>query len=106
MLYWLWLSIKARSLFFFSASNPSILMGGMMGESKYEVLAFVPNDVKPKTIRVSVPASKGDIIKLMVQHGFSLPVVFKPDVGERGWMVRIIRSDNDITSYLSEIKTD
>jgi len=29
--YWLWLSLKARSLVFFSASNPGILMGGMFG---------------------------------------------------------------------------
>jgi hypothetical protein len=106
ILYWLWLSIKARSLFFFSASNPSILMGGMMGESKYDVLTLLPNEVKPKTIRVSIPSSKGDVITLLVQHGLSLPVVFKPDLGERGWMVKIIRSDDDITSYLAEIKVD
>jgi len=37
-LYWLWLSVRARSLLFFSASNPGILSGGMLGESKSEVL--------------------------------------------------------------------
>jgi hypothetical protein len=35
---WIWYALKERSLFYFSASNPSIPTGGMMGESKYEVL--------------------------------------------------------------------
>ncbi|MEP6789425.1 MAG: M24 family metallopeptidase, partial [Acidobacteriota bacterium] len=30
--YYPWLALKSRSLFFFSASNPGILMGGMFGE--------------------------------------------------------------------------
>jgi hypothetical protein len=41
--YWLWLSVKARSLFFFSAANPSIESGGMLGESKYRILKNVPD---------------------------------------------------------------
>ncbi len=39
-LYWFWYSLRTRSLFFFSASNPSILMGGMMGESKFDVISI------------------------------------------------------------------
>ena len=38
ILYWVWLSLRARSFVFFSASNPGIPMGGMFGESKYELL--------------------------------------------------------------------
>jgi hypothetical protein len=44
--YWLWLSVKARSLFFFSAANPSIENGGMLGESK---LRFSTGSPLPQT---------------------------------------------------------
>jgi len=37
VLYYFWLSIRARSFFFFSASNPSIETGGMLGESKFGI---------------------------------------------------------------------
>lgn len=53
--YWLWLSIKARSLFFFSASNPSIETGGLLGESKIDILNRISDEFKPKTL--FVPAS-------------------------------------------------
>lgn len=106
MIYWLWLSVKARSLFFFSASNPEIPSGGMMGESKYDVLALVPEEVKPKTIRINVPSTTDQVIESIRAGGLQLPVVFKPDLGERGWMVRIIHSRQDIDLYMKEIRID
>lgn len=105
-IYWLWLSLKARSLFFFSASNPSILMGGMFGESKSQVLDLVPADVKPKTILVHLPVSKEGVLDVMKENGFSFPVIFKPDLGERGWMVKRIFSEDDVDHYLTAIKID
>jgi hypothetical protein len=33
-------------------------------------------------------------------------VIFKPDLGERGWMVKRIENEQDIERYLSEIKID
>lgn len=105
-LYWLWLSAKARSLFFFSASNPSILTGGMMGESKSEVLALVPDAVKPKTVLIKIPASREDVLQLLRENRFTFPVIFKPDLGERGWMVRRINSEADVDRYLEEIRID
>jgi hypothetical protein len=104
--YWLWLSLKARSFFFFSASNPGIYTGGMLGESKFDVLALVPDAVKPRAIRVRLPARKESVLQQISDAGLELPVVFKPDLGERGWMVRIIRSAQDIDRYLEEIRID
>jgi hypothetical protein len=105
-LYWLWLSLKARSLFFFSASNPSIVMGGMMGESKFEVLSLVPDDVKPKTILISVPITVQSALKKINEHGLSFPLIFKPDLGERGWMVKRINNEEEVKEYFTKIKID
>lgn len=103
---WIFYALRERSLFYFSASNPGILAGGMMGESKAAVLDLVPTEVKPKTVLIRLPASLEDILVVFKTHGFSFPVIFKPDLGERGWMVRKINSEGDVMQYLSEIRID
>ena len=105
-LMWIWYALKERSLFYFSASNPTILTGGMMGESKYEVLNLVPDSVKPKTILIKLPTTRQQVLDALQTNGLQLPVIFKPDMGERGWMVRKIKSAEDVDQYLSEIKID
>lgn len=103
-LYWLLLALKERSIFFFSASNPGILSGGMMGESKSEVLDLIPEKVKPKTILVRLPATTSSVVGQMSAIGLSFPVIFKPDLGERGWMVRKISNEDEVEQYLKEIR--
>jgi len=105
-LMWAWYALKERSLFYFSASNPSILTGGMMGESKFDILKRIPDSVKPKTVLVKLPTDKTRLLEILRQSGFSFPVIFKPDLGERGWLVRRIKNEADIEKYLSEIKID
>lgn len=102
--YWLLLALKERSIFFFSASNPGILSGGMMGESKSEVLGMIPDAIKPKTHIVELPATKDDVLQKIRENNLSFPLIFKPDLGERGWMVRKIEDERDIERYLSEIR--
>ncbi len=104
LLYWLFLAVRARSLFYFSASNPGILSGGMMGESKSDVLDLVPDEVKPKTILIKVPTTIETISGQLSANGLSFPIIFKPDVGERGWMVRRINNEAEAAQYLKEIR--
>ncbi|HTH54546.1 MAG TPA: hypothetical protein VL728_00785 [Cyclobacteriaceae bacterium] len=103
---WLWYSLKERSFFYFTASNPGIYAGGMMGESKFEVLSMLPNEVKPKTLLVKHGSTLANVQRLMQENGLAFPVIFKPDLGERGWMVRKIKNEQDALWYLSEIKID
>lgn len=79
-------------------------MGGMFGESKFDVLEKVPDEVKPMTIRVDLPTTTEEIIHILKERKLELPVIFKPDLGERGWMVRKISNHEDIRSYLSQIR--
>lgn len=104
--YWLWLSIRARSLFFFSASNPTIPTGGMMGESKFDILEKIPASYKPIATRISLPATLDKIKQQMTNSGLSFPVIFKPDMGERGWRVMRINHDEDVLMYLRDSKID
>lgn len=91
---------------YFTASNPSILTGGMMGESKYEVLQLVPQSLKPVTSLIKLPATVTSITETMHKSGLSFPLIFKPDLGERGWMVRRIKNEQEAEAYLKEIKID
>jgi hypothetical protein len=104
--YWFWLSLRSRSLLFFSASNPGITMGGMFGESKFEVIEQIPSSLIPKTILVKLPVETKDVLKALKSSGYTFPVIFKPDLGERGHMVRRINSENDIDRYLKQVKID
>lgn len=79
-------------------------MGGMFGESKYEVLKKVPTRYTPVTTYIETPCEKHAVINLIQQLGLQLPVIFKPDLGERGFMVQRIESESDIELYLSRMK--
>ena len=106
MVYFAWLSLRARSFFFFSASNPGIPMGGMFGESKYDVLCKLPSRYIPKSALVRVPSTKNEILNTIRKHRLKFPLIFKPDLGERGFMVERINSEADIDNYLLKMKFD
>lgn len=106
IIYWLWLSIRARSLVFFSASNPGITMGGMFGESKYDVLKKIPEQYIPKTLLVRTPASASEVLRLMKENCLTFPIIFKPDIGERGYRVEKINNINEVEKYLNTVKAN
>jgi hypothetical protein len=104
IIYWLWLSVRARSLVFFSASNPGIEMGGMFGESKFEILKKIPCQYIPRTILIKVPSTVTKVMGHIENAGLQFPLIFKPDMGERGFMVRKISDQQEIQRYLNEIR--
>ena len=102
--YFFWLSIRARSIVFFTASNPGITMGGMFGESKFEVLSKVPKKYVPATLLAHSHDSVGDVLIQMQQDQLEFPVICKPDLGERGFMVKRIDDVSALRAYMSSIK--
>ncbi|WP_159467022.1 hypothetical protein [Dyadobacter sp. 3J3] len=104
--YWFWLSIKARSFFFFSASNPSIESGGMLGESKIDILDLIADTYKPITVFIKrnfeIPAFSA---KLMTAN-LDFPVIAKPNAGERGWRVEKIMDINQLLAYHQQSPVD
>lgn len=105
-IYFTWLAIKARSFFFFSASNPSIETGGMFGESKWKIFELIPKHYYPKTVLVAEGAGFSDAQKAMIDGGIVFPVIAKPDRGERGWMVKRIETLAELQQYHQQIKVD
>ena len=105
-IYWLWLSFKARSFFFFTASNPGIEYGGMLGESKIKILKTLPDELIPKTILIDKSLSFQDLLILIKKNDVKYPVILKPDIGERGWMVEKINSLEELKEYFTQNKVD
>lgn len=81
-------------------------MGGMFGESKFDVLQKVPNQYIPKMCLISQPTSKHAILDQLRNLGLQMPLIFKPDLGERGFRVMRIESEEDIDGYLKKTKFD
>ena len=76
ILYWIWLAIKARSFFFFSASIPGIKYGGMLGESKIEVLDKIKAELKPKTLFIADKTPGDNVLTLINNNALNYPLIF------------------------------
>ncbi len=101
VLIWLWFALRARHLFFFSAANPAIETGGVLGESKMNILKRLPAEVVPKTIYVQAGTKSPEVLAAMQAAGLSWPLIAKPDIGERGFRVSKLRSEEDLQTYLA-----
>lgn len=94
--YILWLGIRFRGLTLFTAANPGMPGGGFVGESKSDILARVAvvPDVVPHFTLIrggeDVATKRAAAEAHVAVHG--LPVVVKPDQGQRGAGVTIVRS--------------
>lgn len=99
-IYWFWLSIRAKSFFFFTASNPGIEFGGMLGESKMKIMNILPTELIPKTIYISASSTPDQVDSLMTKHQLTYPIILKPDIGERGWQVELIKHRNALNDYI------
>jgi glutathione synthase/RimK-type ligase-like ATP-grasp enzyme len=90
---------------YFSAANPGMKYGGVMGESKFKVLSSIPGKYVPKTIFLDTSTPLQRIFNLINEYDFSFPFIIKPDVGERGRDVEMISSEHELKKYL-EGKTE
>jgi hypothetical protein len=103
---WFWLCIKARSLWFFTPSNPSITFGGFIGETKREIYNQLPAGTYPKSIYISPAISFLEVSSLLRESDLSFPLVVKPDVGQMGLMFRRIESLDQLRQYHSVMSVD
>lgn len=106
------LGLRHRCLTLFTAANPGIPDGGFIGESKSKILAGLRNDgsfVAPYTVISSalpleVKTEKAE--RFINGSGNGYPVVLKPDVGERGTGVVIVRDKNRLADALARTAAD
>jgi pimeloyl-ACP methyl ester carboxylesterase/membrane protein DedA with SNARE-associated domain len=105
-----WLALRHRSLALVTATNPAIPTGGFVGESKAAILSGLGQG-NPRVARFELLRADGDpavrrerAAAFLERHG--LPVVLKPDVGQRGSGVRILHDREALELALGELAVD
>jgi membrane protein DedA with SNARE-associated domain len=97
------LAIRFRGLGAISAANPGVPDGGIVGESKFEIFSRLPAEwtIAAATIpRGTLDARVWRLTAAMTSHGWTFPIVLKPDVGQRGTGVKLIHSLTEARLYL------
>jgi membrane protein DedA with SNARE-associated domain len=85
-----------------SAANPGIPEGGFVGESKFQILEQLPEEWTLRAIvidRFGVDARVECLRRAVDAHELSFPLILKPDRGQRGVGVRLVRSLEDARQY-------
>ncbi len=104
--YYVCLALRARSFFFFSAANPSIETGGMFFESKWDIFRLIPPQYYPATLLVHDQENRGDVFRDIQERKMRFPLIAKPNRGERGWRVEIIKDEEGLRQYLHTYPCD
>ncbi|WP_149207841.1 ATP-grasp domain-containing protein [Flavobacterium johnsoniae] len=103
---WAYYAVKARSLFFFNASNPKIKNGGFMMESKKQIYDLLPIKHYPKTIIIRENSDFKEILNLVQENEINFPLIAKPDIGLRGSGVKKIKSISELAAYAGKANFD
>jgi hypothetical protein len=102
-----WLSLRHGGLRLPLLANPLFPAGGLVGESKSQVLDLIGGEARDfvspyiRMVRSSDP--EADVVAALAalaEAGLALPVVAKPDLGCRGAGVRPVRSRIELLAYL------
>ena len=105
--FWLWFAMRARKLFFFTAINPAIETGGMLGASKSGILRLFPGELVPTSLLLTNAEKQEKTVReWMATHKVSFPIILKPDIGERGFLVKKANDLQDVEEYLRRADCD
>jgi len=103
---WGWYCLRARSLWFFSPSNPTLSFGGFEGETKREMYEQLPPGSYPESIYISPHFSFEETELLFHKKGLVYPVAAKPDAGMMGLMFRRINTAEELKAYHKKMPVD
>ena len=101
LVYWSAFSLYFRTLTYFSAANPKIYLGGMLDERKSDIYDHIPSRYMPLT-RLYKSFSEKDIAEVI--QVFSFPIVMKPNVGYKGFLVKRIDRESELLHALEDYK--
>ena len=103
---WLYLAIRARSFFFFSASNPSIEYGGFLMESKKKIYDIIPPQYYPRTVYFLVGTKPEEVVARVTELNFAYPLIGKPDIGGKGRGVKKLQNQEELIAYAGSSALD
>ena len=107
--YALYLILKHRSASLPAIANPSILTGGIAGESKTDMFALVGPYARERfapftTIVAGAPRER--VLRALADAAIAYPLVAKPDIGRNGRGVKIMHDEESLMEYLRSFPHD
>ena len=96
---WFWFCLRARSLFFFSASNPTIQNGGFLMESKMSIYDLIPQQYFPRTLFFPLHTAAEIVVASVREAQLKYPLIGKPDMGGRGRGVKKLDDEIALKEY-------
>jgi len=109
---YVWFSVKYRGWTLPTIANPSFRNGGLIGESKIEILRVlmgtVPDSVADGYLIPAGPQPQRseEFRRICRQKSIEYPIVLKPNVGQRGAGFKLILSQAEAEEYLAQVKAD
>lgn len=103
---YLYYCIRSGSISFFKTANPAVSMGGAFGVSKFDMLKDVPEAFMPKMFLMHEGESIDALIHKISVDRMQYPVILKPDIGERGFMVQKIDSESQLCALVTSLPCD
>lgn len=99
-------AIKAGHPLHFMIANPGLLYSGNGSESKFKTLSLLTEELRPASLLVSKNDSIESVPDQLKRLQFKFPLIVKPDIGFRGYLVKKINAEADLLRYLSRVRED
>ena len=107
-IYCLWLAVKHRGLTLPTAANPGMFSGGLVGESKQAILTEL-FATSPDFVAEAGLIASGSLLERMASLNRQIealkleyPFILKPDLGQRGVGIKLIRTRTQAHAYLEQ----
>lgn len=99
------LGLRYRSPTLFTAANPLLKAGGVVGETKHEALQLLQDNAPDLVAKFVLLSASGSTTRVTQAQAFAdqnggYPLILKPDVGQRGRGVFIARDAMQVQIYL------
>jgi hypothetical protein len=107
-----WLGLRYRGFSLPIVANPAFRNGGIIGESKIEVIQALMQ-TSPEAVADGYMIGAGEIAqrqstldRICHEEGIGYPFVLKPNVGQRGAGFKLVSSAIEAERYLAQVSSD
>jgi len=99
-----YLALRSGHPCFYTAANPGIFLGGLGLESKYQTILKVPAPLRPKSLLAEPSEPSHRLERRLREARIGYPLIAKPDLGFRGFLVRKIEEPAELRAYLGQYR--
>ncbi|TGD58024.1 ATP-grasp domain-containing protein [Flavobacterium humi] len=103
---YLYLSLRRLSLAFFTNTNPAIHTGGFVNDSKTDYIKDIDAKLIPEYLYISQMRSFEAVLSELQRKKMVFPLIFKPNVGERGKGVVKVHNERELARQLEKNPSD